>query len=223
VDTEGYQRFVVADIPGLIEGAHQGVGLGHDFLRHIERTKVLVFLLDTAESDPVKDYKTLNNELTLHNPALAEKPQIIIANKLDAQGARKKWTAARRKLSKYGAPLAAVSALEGEGLDEAVHLMTQAVEQARQRLPEVAPLLETRKRYTYKPELAVRKRGKSYMISGEKPERWASMTNFENLEAVAYLRHRLSRLNLDEALKREGAQGVVRLKIKDYELEYEIG
>jgi GTP-binding protein len=223
VDADEYRRFVVADIPGLIEGAHQGVGLGHDFLRHIERTKVLVFLLDAAASNPAKDYETLANELRLHNPALMDKPQIIVGNKLDLKDARKKWTAAKRKLAKAGAPLTAISALKGEGLEELVNLMTEAVGGIMEHPPEPEPPLEMRRRYTFRPEIAVRKRGKVFEVTGEKPQKWASMTNFDNEEAVAHLRHKLSHLNLDAALKREGAEGAVMVRIDDNEFEYQLG
>ncbi|RJP20567.1 MAG: GTPase ObgE [Candidatus Abyssobacteria bacterium SURF_5] len=222
VDAEDYKRFVVADIPGLIEGAHKGVGLGHDFLRHIERTKVLVVLLDGAESDPVTDYQILTNELRLHNETLTRKPQIITINKMDREGSKKKWTAARKKLVKYKFPLAAVSALTGEGLDELVRLMTAAVEHEREQRPEPAPLLEMSKRYTFRPEIGVRKRGRVFEVSGDKPEKWVMMTDFENDEAVNHLRRRLSHLDLDAALKREGAEGKTVLRIKDHEFEYQL-
>jgi GTP-binding protein len=222
VDTADYKRFVVADIPGLIEGAHQGAGLGHDFLRHIERTKVLVFLLDAAESDPVKDYKTLSNELVLHNSSLVEKPQIIATNKMDVEKARKSWSNVRRRLKKYETPLVAVSALTGDGLDELVRLMMEAVEQVREREPAPVPPLETSKRYTFRPAVGVRRRGKIFEVTGDKPEKWVSMTNFENEEAVAHLRHKLSHLNLDAILKREGAAGVVMVRIRDHEFEYQL-
>jgi GTP-binding protein len=223
VDADAYRRFVVADIPGLIEGAHEGVGLGHDFLRHIERTKVLVFLLDASGSDPAKDYDTLRNELNLHNPALMDKPRIIAGNKMDIETARKNWTKAKRSLSEQKAPMTTISALEGAGLDKLVELMTQAIEKEREQAPVLIPQLELSKRYVFRPEFAVKKKGNAFELSGEKPEKWVAKTDFENEEAVAHLRHKLSRLGIEAALKREGANGAVILRVRDQELEYNLG
>jgi len=223
VDTEDYTRFVVADIPGLIEGAHEGVGLGHDFLRHIERTNVLVFLLDAGSSDAASDYETLRNELNLHDPALIEKKQIIVANKMDLPAAGDNWAEARPLLEKYSAPMTEISALKGEGLEKLIGLMTEAVQKEKEQQPVSGPQLGFTKRYVYRPEFGVGKTGEIFNISGEKPERWASMTDFENDEAVSHLRHRLARLGIDAALKREGAAGYIRLRIEDHEFEYRLG
>jgi GTP-binding protein len=223
VDTENYSRIVVADIPGLIEGAHEGVGLGHEFLRHIERTKVLVFLLDAGASDPAKDYEILYNELNLHNPALVNKPVIIAANKMDVPLARENWPKIRRELARHNAPIVAISALKGEGLDKVVALMTEAVENEKERAPASAGHPEFRTVYTFRPEFGVRKAGGTFEVFGEKPEKWASMTDFENEEAVAHLRHKLARLGMEAALRREGADGSIILRIKDYEFEFTLG
>lgn len=222
VDTENYQRFVVADIPGLIEGAHEGVGLGHDFLRHIERTKVLVFLLDASNPDPSGDYYTLVRELGLHDRTLLEKPRIIAVNKMDLPPAKKKWNEIRGRLSDENAPMAAVSALEGRGLSELVTLMNDAVEEERGRGAVAASPVEFQKRYVFRPEFTVRKKGGGFEIAGEKPERWAAMTDFENEEAVGHLRRKLGYLGIDAALRREGANGPVTVRIGEHEFEYSI-
>jgi GTP-binding protein len=220
VDAEDYTRFVVADIPGLIEGAHEGAGLGHDFLRHIERARVLVFLLDAGSSDPAADFETLSNELRQYDPALMEKRRIIVANKMDLPAAKKAWRSAKTKLKKEGAPLAAVSALEGEGLDEVIALMRQAVEKEHENIPVDDVMLPVSRRYTFRPTFAVHRRGRVFDISGDKPEKWAAMTDFNNREAVRYLRRRLERLGVEAALRHEGADGAVVLRIKDHEFEY---
>ena len=222
VDTEDYTRFVVADIPGLIEGAHEGVGLGHDFLRHIERTKILVFLLDAGSSDPAKDYETLRNELDLHDAALAEKPRIIVANKMDMASARENWAEAAPILKKHGAPMTEISALEGSGLESLIQLMTEAVRDKNQETP-AATRAELSRRYVYRPEFGIRREGKFFVITGSKPEKWASMTDFETGQAIAHLCYKLDRLGLDAALKREGGEGLILMRIKDYEFEYKIG
>jgi GTP-binding protein len=223
VDAEDYTRFVVADIPGLIEGAHDGVGLGHDFLRHIERTKILVFLLDAGSSNPAEDYETLRNELNLHDEALLDKQQIIVANKMDLPPAKKNWAESQPILEKHGAPMAEISALKGEGLEKLVQLMTEAVEAKREEAPAESAALGFTKRYVYRPEFGVRCEGDTFVLVGEKPEKWAVMTDFENKEAVAHLRHRLLRLGIDAALKREGGEGSIVLRIGEQEFEYRIG
>ena len=223
VDAEDYTRFVVADIPGLIEGAHEGVGLGHDFLRHIERTKILVFLLDAGSSDPAKDYETLRNELNLHDPALAEKRRIIVANKMDLPSAADTWATSKPILEKHGAPMTEISALKGEGLEKLVQLMTEAVERKKNDAPAPSAQIGFSKRYVYRPEFGVRREGDAFVVTGDKPEKWVSMTDFTNDQAITHLRHRLGRLGLDAALKREGGEGLIMLRIKDCELEYTLG
>ena len=115
VELRGFRRFVVADIPGLIEGAHAGVGLGDEFLRHVERTRVLVHMLDVCppQGDPVDDYHAIRRELSQYSPALAEKPEIIVANKMDLTGAE---AAHRRIEAELGRQALPVSAVTGEGL-----------------------------------------------------------------------------------------------------------
>jgi GTP-binding protein len=120
VELSGYRRFVMADIPGLIEGAHRGAGLGHDFLRHIERTRIIVHLLDilpTDQSDPVANYHAIRKELQLHSQALIEKPEVIVLNKidLDADGTLVKEYANRLPEDK---PILAISAVTGQGIAE---------------------------------------------------------------------------------------------------------
>jgi GTP-binding protein len=223
VDAEDYTRYVVADIPGLIEGAHEGVGLGHDFLRHIERTKILVFLLDAGSSDPAEDYSTLCNELRLHDEALMEKRRIIVANKMDLPEAEENWAQSRASLEQDGAPIAEISALKGEGLEKLIQLMTDAVEKKREESPTPSAEVSLTKRYVYRPEFGLSKRGGGFTLTGDKPEKWALMTDFENDEGIAHLCHKLGRLGIDAALKREGAEGRVTLLIGDSELEYRIG
>ncbi len=223
VDTADYTRFVVADIPGLIEGAHEGIGLGHDFLRHIERTKVLVFLLDASGPDPSEEYETLMNELRLHNEELIRKPQIVAVNKMDLPAARENWKKVKGSFEKQGKSAFLISALEGDGLEKLIESMTEAVGKQRETAPAAAPTIEFEKHYTFQPEFSVRREGKRFELSGAKPEKWASMTDFENREAVAHLCHKLERLGIDAALKREGANGLITLRIKDYEIEYKLG
>jgi GTP-binding protein len=134
VDYRGERSFVMADIPGLIEGAHTGAGLGHQFLRHVERCRVLIHLIDGAAPgegrDPKADFDAINRELALHSPELAEKPQIVAVNKIDVPEAREGAAALRKALSRRKVkPLAvlAISAVTGDGLGELVDVVARAV------------------------------------------------------------------------------------------------
>jgi GTP-binding protein len=119
----GDKTFVVADIPGLIEGAHRGEGLGHKFLKHVSRTSVLIHLLDASritEEDPLADWRAINRELELFDPALAAKPQIVVANKIDLPPARASAALLKEKFAAMSVPFHAVSAATREGLRELV-------------------------------------------------------------------------------------------------------
>jgi GTP-binding protein len=133
VEYPDWQRLTVCDVPGLIEGAHQNVGLGHAFLRHIQRCKILVLLIDMAASDnrlPWDDYQQLLKELELHDPALLEKPRYIVANKMDEPAAEANLKAFKRKIRKIS--VLPIAAAFGEGIDKFKHLMRSAVEQTKE-------------------------------------------------------------------------------------------
>jgi len=128
----GYRAFVLAEIPGLIEGAHQGRGLGHDFLRHIERTRVLIHLLDGSAEHPLSDLSKTNEELRLFNPALGEKPQLVAINKIDLPSVRTRLPELRSMLREVAPPVYFISAATGEGIGE---LMNKTAELLEQSLP----------------------------------------------------------------------------------------
>ena len=128
----GYRSFVLAEIPGLIEGAHQGRGLGHDFLRHVERTSVLIHLLDGGAEHPLSDLKKTNEELRLFNPALSEKPQLVAVNKIDLPSVRVRLPELRRMLREVDPPVYFISAATGEGIAE---MMNKTAELLQQGLP----------------------------------------------------------------------------------------
>lgn len=128
------KSFVVADIPGLIEGAHRGEGLGHKFLKHVTRTILLIHLIDASgvqEQEPLTDWHTVNEELRLFDPVLAEKPQIVVANKIDLPEARAKLLCLQKELASFGFPFCAISAVTGEGLRELKRLVATKLEEAR--------------------------------------------------------------------------------------------
>jgi GTP-binding protein len=130
VGLSGDRSFVVADVPGLIEGAHRGLGLGHQFLRHLERTKVLVHLVDISSDtgrDPAADLDTLRRELELFEPKLAAKPQIVAANKMDALDDESRVTALESRAGKLGLPFFRISGVSGAGVPELLEAMWQHV------------------------------------------------------------------------------------------------
>jgi GTP-binding protein len=209
---------VLADIPGLIEGAHMGVGLGHDFLRHIQRTRVLIHLLDGLAEDPLLDFSQINSELALFDPNLAKKPQVVALNKIDIREVRARWPEVEDKLRQKGYQPYAISAVSGENvrslLYEAVRLL------AVTPLPELADSVPV-----YKPEsdprhFTVRQTPEGWQVSGEAIERAAAMTYWENDASIRRFQRILEILKIDEALRQAGVQEGDIIFIGDYELEW---
>jgi len=154
----GYQAFVIADIPGLIEGAHAGHGLGHDFLRHIERTRLLIHIIDGTTGNPISDLEEINAELFLFNPSLKDKTQIVAVNKIDIPTVREQLPEIRERLAGVEAPLYFISAVTGEGVPE---LMGQAAAMLTEDIPVTAPVAEAEfKVFRPKPmKVSVHRRG----------------------------------------------------------------
>ncbi len=180
VDEE--RSFVLADIPGLIEGAHAGVGLGDEFLRHITRTRALIHVVDVASvdgRDPVDDYEKINEELYLYDPHLAELPQIVAANKMDLPSAKLGFQKLQEHLlKKHDRPVIPVSALTGEGLLDLIHLAYSLLEKAKKTEKHEEPKLEGMiVEYNYDPVFTITKEGSKYVISGKAIRRAVLMTD----------------------------------------------
>lgn len=218
---DGY-NLVMADIPGLIEGAHQGVGLGDEFLRHVERTRILVFVVDAAGSegrDPLVDLQVLSQELTFYGRGLSDRPRIVAANKLDLLGAREKLPALEKAA---GVPVCGVSALTGEGLEELVKAIISLFEASRER----GPVSETKTVvFRAKPDTGPRveydEREGIYRVQGEQVERLVTMTDLKNPEGLRHLGRRLRKLGVDRLLREAGARDGDTVRISDYEFELE--
>ena len=142
----GHRQMALADIPGLLEGAHEGVGLGLDFLRHIERTRVLIHLVSGDSQDPVGDFDAINQELTLFNPALADKPQLVVFNKMDLPAAQEAWPAFEQEIARRGLPVMSISAATSQNVATLlfrVQAMLDAAplppDEPLEELPEIAP------------------------------------------------------------------------------------
>jgi len=228
----GDVQYVVADVPGLIPGASEGRGLGHDFLRHIERCAALVHVLDCATHepgrDPLTDLDAIEAELAayeaVNGPSLAgtpltERPRLVVLNKIDVPEARDLADLVKPELEARGLAVYEISAATHEGLRELGFAMAGLVEQARATAPEPAPA-----RVVIRPPAVkdagfevVRTDDGAYLIRGEKPSRWVSQTDFANDEAVGYLADRLAKLGVEAALAKAGAEAGDTVLIGDFD------
>ncbi len=213
---------VLADIPGLIEGAHMGIGLGYDFLRHIQRTRVLVHLLDGLAEDPLLDYAQINTELALFDPNLAKKPQIVALNKMDLPEVAQRWPKLLAELKKRGLkgekePLA-ISAATGLNVRELLY-------RAAQRLAETPPLEAMEATPVYHMaedprQFTVEQTPEGWRIQGKAIERAAAMTYWEFEASVYRFQKILKMLGIEEALRKAGIQEGDMVFIGEYELEW---
>jgi GTP-binding protein len=224
----GDVRFTVADVPGLIEGASEGRGLGLDFLRHVERCSVLVHVLDCAtlepDRDPISDLDVILGELARYpvgegRTPLLERPQLVVLNKVDVPDARELADLVRPELEARGLRTFKVSAVAHTGLRELVFAMGELVDRARRQAAEAEGVAATKhaerivlrpRARRDRPQFEVRREtgpeGAFFRVLGEKPERWVAQTMFDNDEAVGYLADRLARLGVEDELLRAGAR-----------------
>ncbi len=220
---------VLADIPGLIEGAHMGVGLGHDFLRHIQRTRVLIHLLDGMAEDPLLDFAQINSELALFDPALAQKPQIVVLNKMDLPDVQARWpkikTELKKRIRKLGKGLnideepLAISAVAGTDVRP---LLYRAV----QLLAEAPPVPAAVDMPVYKVqsdprEFNIEHSADGWHVSGHSIERAAEMTYWDEYQSIRRFQRILETLGIDQALRKAGVQAGDTVFIGEYELEWE--
>jgi len=216
------QNFVLADIPGLIEGAHEGVGLGHDFLRHVERTKVLIHVLDVSGlegRDPIDDFHKINNELKLYNERLFRRPQIIAANKMDLPEARENFQRVAEYMTSLGHEIYPVSAATGEGLTA---LMQRAFTMLGEYVEEPLNIAEA-KIYEAAPEAEFsikRDDDGAFVIEGENIEKLVAMTRFSDEEGVRRFQSIWRKLGIDEELRARGIQEGNTVRIRDMEFEF---
>lgn len=206
----GDTSLLFADIPGLIEGASQGKGLGHEFLRHIERTAVLLHLIDAYQDDVVKAYKTVIAELKSHDAALIKRPQIIALNKVEGLDEEivDDMMSRLRKVVPRDTPLLAISTQAGTGLQELLYTAKSAVEQARAKLNEIASVSEALPVHTLSGSDAwnVEKQDEGFLVSGEAIEHFVARTDFQNVEAVQRLRDIMQRQGIMHELIRRGIE-----------------
>lgn len=210
--------FVLADLPGLIEGAHAGAGLGHQFLRHIERTRLFVHLLDGADDDPLGHFDQINKELRLFKPALAERSQIVVLNKIDLPDARNHWPDVQAVARAREIPAYAVSAATGEGVRELmiqVGHMVSNLPRPESELDEI-PVF----RLGETPEFTVEREKDGWRVHGERVERLAAQTMWEYQDAVQRAGRILEAMGVIDALREAGVRPEDTVHIGDVELEW---
>jgi GTP-binding protein len=206
-------RFVIADIPGLIEGAAQGAGLGQRFLRHIERTKALVYVLDGAAPDPWKDLETVRKEVTQFSPSLVERPHVVALNKVDLEPVRRLRARTRRRDVFF------ISAMTGEGVPALADAIASLVASApAPQLPAAANVKKLRPRGT---QLSVEKKGGAFVVHGEPVERLLERFDLETEGGLARFQSELDRLGVNRALESAGVKPGDTVRIAAAEFEYQ--
>ena len=247
VARSGDYSFVVADIPGLIEGAHEGRGLGHEFLRHIERTALIVHVVDLTGDyegrDPLEDYDIINRELALYADELAARPRIVVANKIDVPGAEEVADRLAERVredsiaaaggdefapSPVDPKLYRISALTGEGVDGLKAAIATKVHELREELRALSEadvqyehVWEHKREDRDKQFKVVPLGGGVFRVEGPQVERMVVQTDWENEEAIAFLQHRLKRLGVEKALEKAGAVDGDEIRIVGRAFEFE--
>jgi GTP-binding protein len=219
---EDGRRPTIADVPGLIEGASTGAGLGHAFLRHVERTRILLHVVDGAARDPRWDHEVIRDELRAHDPGLLSKPMLVVFNKVDLSPGRDAWPAFRAAMDGEGVASLAVSAEQGTGLAE----LRAAVAGL---LPDAAGLAEPREPadvVVHRLEasgdgFALDREEGVLRVRGKRIERLVAQTNFDNEESAERFQRELARLGIDDALRRAGVRSGDAVRIGGSELEWE--
>lgn len=228
VVSSGDRSFVIADVPGLIEGASEGAGLGHAFLRHIERTALILHVVDLSGSyegrDPLEDLAVIDRELAAHAQELAVRPQIVVGNKLDAEGAAENSVRVAAWCAEHERPYFAVSAVTGEGIGPLVRAVAETVHEIREALPEEPAEFEAE--YVHVPargrEVTVtRAIDGGWDVTGPGIERAVIKTDMNNEEAVAYLQRRLIKMGIETRLLAAGAVDGDTVHIGPVSFEFE--
>ncbi len=212
---------VLADIPGLIEGAHEGAGLGHEFLRHIQRTRVLIHLLDGLSPDPVADFSQINSELALFDPNLGIKPQIVALNKIDQPEVQERFAGIKKELKKRKVAIMSISALARTDVRELLLKAAGMLAEAP-TLEEIEPPMPV-----YRPDAdprdfnISREDDAGWRVSGTAIERAAAMTYWEHQGSVRRFQKLMEKLGVEEALRDGGIEAGDTVRIGEFELEWQ--
>ncbi len=216
-------NFVIADLPGLIEGASEGVGLGHKFLKHIERTKIIAHVIDMGAvegRDPYDDYLKIRDELEKFSDKLLNKKEIIIANKMDMPNAKDNLELFKEKIGNK--EVIEISALNKDNLDSLITTLSKLVKDIPNEALYEEDIQEKHVLYKFKVEkpFTILKDGNKYIIKGDKVEKIFKMTNFNTEEAISRFAKKLRNMGIDEELEKMGIEEGDIIKILDYEFEY---
>ena len=217
------RSFVMADLPGLIEGASRGEGLGDRFLRHIERTKVIAHVIDMSGSEgrnPYDDYVVINNELKAFSEKLLTKPQIIIANKMDLEESKENLKEFKKKVKE---PIYEISAIYSEGLEDVLVALADLLEKTENTPLYEEDEMEGHVLYKFKkeePYIITREDNGDFVISGKELEKIFKMANFQTDEGIARFTKRLRNMGVDDKLEEMGAKEGDIVRILDFEFEY---
>ena len=222
VSTKDKFNYVIADLPGLIEGASEGTGLGHKFLKHIERTKIIAHVIDMSASegrDPYEDYKIIRKELEEFSPKLLTKKEIIIANKMDIESSKENLKKFKEKVNKE---VYEISAINNQNLDQIINVLADLVKNTESDVLYDEDIQESHVLYKFKKEkpFTIIKEGNVYTIKGDKVEKIFKMINFNTEEAISRFAKKLRSMGVDEELEKQGIQEGDIVRILDYEFEY---
>ncbi len=221
VTSEDYS-YTIADLPGLIEGASDGLGLGHKFLKHIERTKIIAHIIDMSGIEgrnPYEDYLTIRKELENFSPKLIQKPEIIIANKMDIEASKENLEEFKQKVK---VPIYEVSAIQNKGLDEVLKALKELVKNTKDEVLFPEEVQESHVLYKFKKEkpFTIIKENNTYIIKGATVEKLFQMTNFNTEESFFRFSSKLRKMGIDDELEKMGIEEGDIVKILDYEFEY---
>ncbi len=215
IDEENH--YILADIPGLIEGAYQGAGLGIRFLKHIERTKIIIHIIDGSRlslENIMKDYNTIKNELNHFSLSLQNKKEIIVINKCDLPEVKKDVTKISEAFSKEGKEVLFISAITGEGVSELIYHVFKIISSVdKEEVP--SPIFSRNKviHYEYKPRFIIKKEKGLFIIESEIINKLVNQYDFDNPQALKYFQEKLKSLGIEKALKKNGAQEGDKVKI----------
>ena len=221
VSTKDYS-YTVADLPGLIEGASDGLGLGIKFLKHIERTKIIAHIIDMSGIEgrnPYEDYITIRKELEKFSPKLLNKPEIILANKMDIPSAKENLIEFKKKIK---STIYEISAINNEGLDKVIEELKELVKNTKEEVLFEPEIQESHVLYKFKKErpFTIIKENNVFIIKGDTVEKLFKMTNFNTEEALIRFSHKLRKMGIDDELEKMGIEEGDIVRILDYEFEY---
>lgn len=219
VELDNFETFVVADIPGLIEGAASGVGLGHDFLRHVERTRVLIHLLDGTAKEPLEDWAMINQELALYDIALEERPQLVILNKMDLPDAIAWEPLIEEEINKAGFPFMSISAVTGQNVRQMLYRVRKMLDEAppaKTRHEDETTVITAKEDDGF----IIEREGSGWRVRGKQIERVAAMTYFEFDSTLVRFQKILESAGISQALEEAGVSVGDTVYIGEEELEW---